>query len=174
MRPTIGASRIAELMDRHADALAFYAAQWTTAPDDCVQEAFVELAGLSEEPESVTGWLYRVVRNRALNAARSQRRRVRREQEALRLRPEATEDGAEAENAELLAAVDRLGPEDRELIVLRVWSGLSWEEVAGLVGTSSSTAHRRYAAALKRLKALLEESCLETEKKAGQTPCRQD
>ncbi len=174
MRPTIGASRIAELMDRHADALAFYAAQWTNAPEDCVQEAFVELASQPEEPERVAGWLYRVVRNRALNAARSQTRRTKYERAAVMLRQQATEDRVDAENQELLEAVERLSSEDRELIVLRVWSGLSWEEVAGLVGTSSSTAHRRYTAALERLKTLLEESCPETKSEPGPTPCRQD
>jgi RNA polymerase sigma-70 factor (ECF subfamily) len=60
-------------------ALALYAAQWTGSPDDCVQEAFVELAQQRTVPGYVVGWLYRVVKNRALNVARGARRRRERE-----------------------------------------------------------------------------------------------
>ena len=48
-------------------------------PEDVVQEAFLLLVRQAVAPENPTGWLYRVVRNRAINAGRSQGRRARRE-----------------------------------------------------------------------------------------------
>ena len=84
----MNSQRLAELVDAHAAALELYAARWAAAPEDCVQEAFVELARQPEEPERVRAWLFRVVKNRALNALRGRRRRREREEAAARLRPE--------------------------------------------------------------------------------------
>ena len=80
MPPPSDAAFIAEMLNRHGAALELYAAQWTNAAGDCVQEALVELAGLAVKPENPKAWLYRVVRNRALNTARSARRRAGHEQ----------------------------------------------------------------------------------------------
>jgi hypothetical protein len=55
------------LLDEHGGALALYAVQWTDAADDCVQEALIELARQPAVPASPVGWLYRVVRNRAIS-----------------------------------------------------------------------------------------------------------
>ena len=66
----IDAELLGQLLDELGPALALYAAQWTDAADDCVQEALVELAGQTTVPDNVRAWLYRVVKHRALNAAR--------------------------------------------------------------------------------------------------------
>ncbi len=75
--------RLAQLLDAHAAALELFAAQWTQAPADAVQEAFVELARQPKVPHNIVAWLYRVVRNRAASEARSARRRKRRESAAV-------------------------------------------------------------------------------------------
>ena len=64
------ARRLARLIDETASALVLYARQWTSAPEDVVQEAFVKLAALTSRPDQPVAWLYRVVRNAALTAAR--------------------------------------------------------------------------------------------------------
>jgi RNA polymerase sigma factor (sigma-70 family) len=151
--PTVDATLIAEMFDRHASALALYASQWTTAADDCVQEALVELARQPVAPDNPTAWLYRVVRNRALNAARSARRRSAHERaaaEAWPTRRSAPSDPATtASIAESLAALE---PEARQIVVLRVWGGLAWQEIAELVGGSKSAAQRHYVQALEQLR----------------------
>lgn len=162
----VDADRLGELVDRHAAALELYAAQWTRAPEDCVQEAFIELVRQPRAPANVAAWLYRVVRNRAINAARGERRRERHEQAAAmefaaRLDARQSAGGVEAE--EVAAALGRLERLHREVIVLRVWSGLTLEEIAAIVGCGTSTVHRRYHDALDELRRLLEKSeCPET------------
>ena len=49
-------------------ALELFARQWCSSPSDVVQDALVELARLQVVPENLVGWLYRVVRNRAIDA----------------------------------------------------------------------------------------------------------
>jgi DNA-directed RNA polymerase specialized sigma24 family protein len=49
-----------------------------------------------------------------------------------------------------------LDGETREVIVARVWGGLTFDEIARLQGCSLSTTYRRYQAGLTRLQERLE------------------
>jgi RNA polymerase sigma-70 factor (ECF subfamily) len=49
-------------------------------------------------------------------------------------------------------ALQGLPAEQREVIVAHLWGGLTFEQIAGLVGASSSTAHRWYLAGLAALR----------------------
>src|SRR6516225_7737331 len=111
---------LARLIDAHAAPLVLYARQWCDAPEDVVQEAFLKLVRQSRPPEDAVAWLYRVVRNGALDAAKMARRRQKRESAAARpvrwfVEPEV--DGLDAATA--VAALERLVPEQREVIVAR-------------------------------------------------------
>jgi RNA polymerase sigma-70 factor (ECF subfamily) len=102
----IDASELAELLDRHAAQLQWYASQWTTSPEDCVQEAFIELARQLQRPGKIVPWLYRVVRNKALNAARAERRRTHHETGAgFRERRESLSEDDRLSLPEALAAL---------------------------------------------------------------------
>lgn len=160
MDQRIDANEIGRLLAAHANSLELFAAQWANNAEDCVQEAFIELATQPTRPNKPVAWLYRVVRNRALNASRSARRRSNHERLAAMLGSsmEITSEFS-SDHGHPKAVLDLMSPEDRELIVLRIWSGLTWEQVADLVGKSSSSAHRSYVAALKNLKEILEPSC---------------
>jgi RNA polymerase sigma factor (sigma-70 family) len=151
--PNVDATLIAEMFDRHAAALALYASQWSNVPDDCVQEALVELAKQPTSPENPVAWLYRVVRNRALNAARAARRRSNHEQAAAEVRlarqPTQSDPAATAGLNDSLNALDATA---REIVVLRVWGALSWQEIADVVGGSKSSAQRNYVQALEQLR----------------------
>ena len=58
--------------------------------------------------------------------------------------------------------LNRLPLEEREVIVAHVWGGMTFAEIAELVGTSTSSVHRRYQAGLQTLRNLLGEKCLPT------------
>jgi RNA polymerase sigma-70 factor (ECF subfamily) len=161
MRPIDG-QVLGQLYRRHAPALRLFARQWGDHAEDLVQDAFVQLARQSPAPEQVLPWLYRVVRNKALAAQRGAGRRRRREQRASL--PEAwfraADDRLEAQEAARLLA--ELALEHREVIVARLWGGLTFEGIAELVGCSLATAHRRYQAGLAQLRERLEGQCTPT------------
>src|SRR5262245_66257780 len=69
---------LGELIDRHGPALVLYARQWCAGPEDVVQDAFLKLLGQRRAPDDPAAWLYRVVRNAALDAAKADRRRQKR------------------------------------------------------------------------------------------------
>jgi RNA polymerase sigma factor (sigma-70 family) len=151
---------LGRLLDRHGPPLVLYARQWCAAPEDVVQEAFLKLAALARLPDRVVPWLYRVVRNAAISAGRSERRRRRHETEAAAHAPPwfvPREDGLDASTAE--AALRALPLEQREIIVAHLWGGLTFEEIAAVSGCSSSTAHRRYGEGLAELRRRLGVPC---------------
>jgi RNA polymerase sigma factor (sigma-70 family) len=145
---------LSRLLDEHGASLVLYAQQWCHVPEDVVQEAFVRLMRQRPLPENTVGWLYRVVRNEAVSASRSSGRRVRHEAAAGSKREpwfkSAGDDAIDASAA--VAALESLPIEQRETIVLRIWSGLSFDEIAELIGMSTSTAHRRYESGLAALR----------------------
>jgi RNA polymerase sigma-70 factor (ECF subfamily) len=147
---------LGRLYRQHAPALLLYARQWADYAEDLVQEAFVRLAQESPPPERALPWLYRVVRNEAHAVHRSgARRRRREEQVGSRVAWfAAVDDRLDAREATDQLAL--LPLELREVIVARLWGGLTFDEVARLVGCSLATAHRRYQAGLGELRERLE------------------
>jgi RNA polymerase sigma factor (sigma-70 family) len=151
---------LARLIDANAAPLVLYARQWCEAAEDVVQEAFLKLVHQSRPPVDVVAWLYRVVRNGAIDAAKTATRRQRRESAAarpVRWFVEREVDCLDAETA--VAALERLAPEQREVIVARPWGVLSFEQIAVVVGCSASTASRRYTAGVEDLRERLGVIC---------------
>lgn len=147
------ARTLTDLLARHGPALALYARQWTDAPEDAVQDALVALAGLGRVPENPAAWLFRAVRHRAADRRKADARRKRRESErATWFAPECVSD-LDAESA--VRALESLPGEQREIIVARLWGGLTLAEAASAAGCGVSTAHRRYEAGIAALRAAL-------------------
>jgi RNA polymerase sigma factor (sigma-70 family) len=145
--------QLADLVAVHAGALALFARTWCAAPDDAVQEAFCKLAAQRTPPADPAAWLFRATRNAAIDLARSERRRKLREEAAARPDrwfAEAEIDGLDA--VEAVAALEGLPPDQREVIVARLWGGLTLEQVADAAGCSVSTAFRRYEAGIAALR----------------------
>jgi RNA polymerase sigma factor (sigma-70 family) len=155
--------RLTAIVAERAAGLLLYARQWldAAAAEDVVQEALVALLAERRPPENAVAWMYRAVRNGAIDAARATERRRRREEAVassrrswLEARPESRLDAEEAENA-----LRQLEPEYRQVIVLRIWGELGFAEIAAVMQVSISTAHGRYVSALRQLRIALEKPC---------------
>jgi RNA polymerase sigma factor (sigma-70 family) len=150
---------LATLLDQHGPALVLYARGFCDCPEDVVQDALLELISQRQRPARVVAWLYRVVRNGAISAARGARRRTRRETAVAA--PEAWFDAVDGplDAQEATAALAALPLELREVVVARIWGSLTFAEIAELVSTSLSTAQRRYEQGIQELHTRLEKSC---------------
>jgi RNA polymerase sigma-70 factor (ECF subfamily) len=155
----MGPDQLAELVNRHAAALVLYARQWCATPEDVVQTAFLKLARQRTPPDNLLPWLYKVVRNGAIDASRAARRRQKYEGRAAEITPtwfEASDDPTGLDARAAAAALADLPQEIREIMVAHLWGGLTFEQIADMVGGSASTAYRRYAAGLDLLREKLD------------------
>jgi RNA polymerase sigma-70 factor (ECF subfamily) len=157
----MGPEFLGRLIEEHAAALVLYARQWCSAPEDVVQDAFLKLVRQRKPPDNLVPWLYRVVRNGALSAARSERRRQRHETTAAARAPAwfVPSDAAGLDAEAAAEALQALPVEQREVIVAHLWGGLTFEQIAAVAGSSSSTAHRWYVAGLSALRERLGVPC---------------
>ena len=154
---------VAEMFAGHARALLLYARQWVDADaaEDVVQRVFVRLLAGRRLPAEPRTWLFRCVRNEAVSAWRSETRRGRRERSAAAAaaapwfvpRPGDRIDAGAAQ-----AALAALPPRQREVVTLRIWSGLTLAETAAVTGMPVSSVHAEYHAALAALRQRLESS----------------
>ena len=152
----IDAALITEYFERYAAALEFYAGQRTQAAADCVQEAFLEFARLPELPPDPAAWLFHVVRNRSLNAARAAQRRTNHEQAAAAHSTTWRRVASPVETVALLDLLQSLDDARREIVILRIWGQLTWEEIATVTQSSRSSVQRNYVHALEQLKQQME------------------
>ena len=150
--------RCEQLWRRHADRLLLYATTVLadrSAAEDALQNVFVRLmASPPEDISSEAGYLFRAVRNEALNSIRSRRL-------AARALPPLFDDLAEdpresAELAERGRQVEevllRLESQEREAVVLKIWGDLSIPEAAAIAGVTEKTFEHRYYRGLAALK----------------------
>ena len=152
------ADEMVKIIDAHFAPLLFYAQQWdAVAAEDIVQEAFLKLLRQSHQkgcPENVAAWLFRVVRNGAISRFRKNRRRKEHEHKhgQSRINWSVPTQETAFEQAEMAEMLDQLPIEQRELVIMRIWGGLSFDEMAGLTNVSRTTVFRKYNQALETLK----------------------
>ena len=137
--------------------LVLFARQWVRSradAEDIVQEAFVRFWRKQHDIAN-RGLLYATVRSIALDFLRRDSRRARRESIAVsesdQTVPPLFEMEDESQRA-LVAALDILPNEQREVLVMKIWNELTFAEIASVLEISQNTAASRYRYALAALK----------------------
>jgi RNA polymerase sigma-70 factor, ECF subfamily len=157
------AHQISELYDAHAAGLFHYIVgilKSEVEAKDLLQEVFLKLQykGLPSV-ESERAWLTRLAHNMTLDwLRRHHTRRSAEERSAseLRLLFQSQADPDIAEFAvRVQAALDELPPEQRNVAYLKLWQGLTFEEIAAAQGIPLNTAASRYRYAMEKLRTLL-------------------
>ena len=134
--------------------LVLFARQWVNSADDVVQDVFVKLSRLQSKPDDVVGWLFMMTRSTAINHWKAESIRTRHEKAAAQENHEwflpQNEDRLDAEfvKAQLL----ELPLEFREVVIARLWGGLSFVQVGILTGVSRKIAKQRYDEAIELLR----------------------
>jgi RNA polymerase sigma-70 factor, ECF subfamily len=145
----------------HGSRLLLCARQWTRSQadaEDVVQEAFVRFwrhqRNLPGEPMAL---LVTSVRRAALDLARREGRRTLREERAnFGAEPPTVAFVSPIEGEERRAAIEdalrRLPPEQREVLVLKIWGELTFDQIGAELDLSPNTAASRYRYALATLR----------------------
>jgi RNA polymerase sigma factor (sigma-70 family) len=166
------AGALEELYDRHSSAsygLARRIVGDEQLAQDVVQEVFLAVwrgaAKYDGSRGSLSTWLYALTHHKAVDAVRrSQRHSGRRApEEALTTEPDSAppvdeQAVASVRRDQVRAALAELPEPQRNALMLAYFGGLSQSEIAQLTGTPLGTVKTRTLAALRRLRAVLDES----------------
>jgi RNA polymerase sigma-70 factor, ECF subfamily len=145
-----------QLYDRKAAELLLYGRALglgQSEAEDVLQETFVALLKLEKRPDNPEHYCVRAFRNRALNFKRGLWRRVARELESARwFEPAESKNDLEEAAKRALA---RLPVDQREVIVLKIWHEMTYDEIAGTLDLSPNTVAGRYRYGMEKLKGIL-------------------
>jgi RNA polymerase sigma-70 factor (ECF subfamily) len=146
----------AELYDGCADRLHAYLVSRLGCRDtasDVMQSAFLRAVKSRRQFRSVENpiaYVFQIARNEAIRALAKERRRN--ENTPNPVEPFAVAD-AKYEDAEVVtAALGSLSAENRELVELKIYSGLTFAEISQIVARPQATVATQYRRALESLR----------------------
>ncbi len=146
--------QLREMYEADRDALYGYAVAITGdrgAAEDAIHEAFRRLLGRGRAPAELRPYVFRCVRNAAID----ERRRAPRGSDG----PfEESPDGTGTDDiraGEWNAMLRRLGDDERETIAMKVFDDLTFREIAEARGVPLHTAASWYRRGLEKLRAML-------------------
>jgi RNA polymerase sigma-70 factor (ECF subfamily) len=151
------------IYDAHAAGLFQYLVRFTKTEAearDLLQEVFIKLArGKRINARSEKMYLYRLAHNLAIDWLRRRKARVEAQERQMKEMDGARQAAADPDMA-LLArsfeeAMEKLPGDQRIIAKLKLWEGLTFEEIAEAQGIPLNTAASRYRYALDKLRTLL-------------------
>jgi RNA polymerase sigma-70 factor (ECF subfamily) len=158
-------SDLERLYDEHAQALFAFLLNFTRDENDTrdvLQDIFVKLArqpGLSGDARDERAFLLRLARNAAIDLMRRRGARARHHEqfgaEILSDFAPASDPDEAAFQHELSSALRELPGDQRAVVQLKLWGGLTFLEIAAALEIPPNTAASRYRYGLDKLRARL-------------------
>jgi RNA polymerase sigma-70 factor (ECF subfamily) len=167
---------ISQLIDRHSNRVRDYIRMMVKdrdVADDILQETFIKAVRVIDEGRyadsgKFLSWVLRIAHNQVIDYFRSQKSaKTVNESESgynvlgtLRFADSTVEDRMISEQiaADVRRLVDHLPEEQREVVMLRYYSGLSFQEIAEQTEVSINTALGRMRYALINLRKMIKEN----------------
>jgi len=149
-------------LDRHGPALVLFARQWSATradAEDAVQNGFLKFWRTRDTAREALPYLYACVRTAAMDLGRGERRRDRYERANEQADAAAFEFPVERHEREaaIETALGQLPGDQREVVAMKIWGGLTFAQIGEALGVPLSTAASRYRYALTRLEQELSE-----------------
>ena len=168
-------SAISQLIERHSRRVRDYIRMLVKdrdAAEDIFQETFIKAVRVIDEGRythngTFLSWILRIAHNQVIDYFRARRQnKALTEAEAgydvlgsLRLSEQTVEDRIVARQIEsdIRSLIEALPPEQREVVFMRYFTGLSFKEIAEQTGVSINTALGRMRYALINLRRMIKE-----------------
>ena len=166
---------ISQLLDRHSNRIRDYIRMMVKdrdRADDILQDTLIKAVRTIDEGRYVDSgkflsWILRIAHNQVIDFFRQQKSsRTLNEAEAgydvigsLRIAERSVEDRIISEQIEqdVRRLIDHLPEEQREVVVMRYYSGMSFQEIADQTGVSINTALGRMRYALINLRKMIKD-----------------
>jgi RNA polymerase sigma-70 factor (ECF subfamily) len=144
---------VKSLYEKHGAALVAYACSCGldhASAEDVVQQLFLKMLGKKAFlPEAPLAYLYRATRNASLNVRRDRRGETNLVETELWFTHRSANY---PEVLELQRALKELPEEQRETVFLKVWTGMTLQEISEITVTPLNTVASRYRYALEKLR----------------------
>lgn len=144
---------IESMYEKHGAALTAYACCFGldhALAEDVVQKLFLKILGQrGAAPELQAAYLFGATRNAALNMRRDRRRDTELPAEELWL---AHPQRSREEILNVQNELGKLPEEQREAVYLRIWAGMTLQEIADLTYTPPNTVASRYRYGIGKLR----------------------
>ncbi len=154
-------SAFARLIDRHAGLVYGLAVRRTSDPHsarDVAQEVFILLARKANQllkHPSVAAWLHRTTQNLARDASRAEERHQKKLDRFARHAEAETAADLDSGVLEMIErALAKLPMQEKEVVILRFYEDLDYEEISQHLGISQPAARKRVSRAIVRLQNL--------------------
>jgi RNA polymerase sigma-70 factor, ECF subfamily len=155
-----------EIYDRYGERLYQYLALRLGSPqdaEDILQETFCRLARYSLRWRFVRNpgaFVFRVLRNelcRHLRRHMNEPKTGRNQPDPESLIDPALFDGPDERTVRLVSrALSELPEDQKEIVILKIYQGFTFKEIAGICGLSANTAASRYRYGIAKLREFLE------------------
>ena len=148
--------QIQRFYEAHRQELYTYAASLTGRRDtaeDAVHVAFCNLLQRRREPRELRPYVFRCIRNAAIDEIRRQERVL--PTDSIFVKTNGTGDGAM--RAALDESLAELNQDEREAIVLKAFDGMTFKEIAAARRVSINTAASWYRRGIDKMKTLMRE-----------------
>lgn len=139
--------------------------------EDVLHETFLAVLKLDRVPENLEHYCLRAFRNRSMNFHRGFLRRIARELESRHWFETRDTDSREAIAMRRLAG---LPPEQREVIVLKIWHEYTYEEIGALLEVSPNTVAARFRYGMQKLRDELNTLAYENARDTGESTSTMD
>jgi RNA polymerase sigma-70 factor, ECF subfamily len=156
-----------DCLRQHGPAMVLFARQWASThadAEDVVQEAVIRCWRRRRHIDDLRTYLFAAIRRCAMDHRRARTRRARHEQHAHAVVTEpmfANHPAARIGQLECQTRTKQtlafLPAEQREVVVMKIWADMTFQQIADVLAISPNTAASRYRYALNRLRALLNE-----------------
>ncbi len=150
------ADEVQSLYQQHGPGLLLYACSLLGrkhAAEDVLQQVFMKLLQQNTIPHEPKPYLFRAVHNTAMNLVRGERQQV----DLADIEPWFEAHAQDhASRITLTFALMRIPQEQRQVLLLHLWGGLTFDEVAAMLSISANTASSRYRYALQKLRAAMQ------------------
>jgi RNA polymerase sigma-70 factor (ECF subfamily) len=136
----------------------YYKTHHKETAEDLVSRTFMKalekIQTFSLEKGTFQGWLYQIARNTVIDHYRTQKKDVNIEDVwDLKDNQDIARDlEAKMKVEEIKDYLAKLKPEQRDIIIMRVWQGLTYQEIAGITGKTEGSCKMVYSRAIQALR----------------------
>ena len=147
-------SVIYDCMARRVFSIAYGITGTVYDAEDVLQNTMIEISKYAhtyQAGSNAKAWILTIAHHGAINIVRKRKPMVSMENEKMSDLFETESDFTRIHVLEMLSILD---PEEKQVLIYRLYAGMPYKHIAGMMGISVASAQKKYQRAVKKLKSV--------------------